>query len=112
MKKIQAIIRSEKLSEVRKALLEAKFLGITVSDVRGTGNQKGREIQFKKKLYDVDLLPRTKIELIVNDKDTEKVVNIMRNTAHTGNMGDGKIMILPMEDIIRIRTGERGKEAI
>lgn len=111
MKKIQAIIRSEKLSEVRKGLLEANILGITVCDVRGTGKKKGLEIQFRKKMYNVDLEPKTRIDLMVNDKDTEKVVNILLKTAHTGNVGDGKIMILPMDDIIRIRTGERGKNA-
>jgi nitrogen regulatory protein P-II 1 len=112
MKQIQAIIRSEKLSEVRKALLEANILGITVYDVRGKGNQKGLDLQFRGRSYNIDLLPKTKIEMMVNDEDTEKVVNILKKTAHTGNVGDGKIMILPIEDIIRIRTGEHGKDAI
>ena len=112
MKQIQAIIRSEKLSEIRRALIEANILGITVYDVRGKGNQKGLELQFRGRRYNIDLLPKTKIELMVDDKDIEKVVNILRKTAYTGNVGDGKIMILPLEDVIRIRTGERGEKAL
>ncbi len=112
MKKIEAIIRSEKLSEVRKALLEANILGITVYEVRGKGHQKGLELQFRGRQYNVDLLPKTKIELMVSDKDVEKVVDLVKTTAYTGNIGDGKIMILPLENIIRIRTGESGDKAI
>jgi len=112
LKKIEAIIRSEKLSEVRKALLEADILGITVYEVRGKGHQKGLELQFRGRQYNVDLLPKTKIELMVSDKDVEKVVDLVKTTAYTGNIGDGKIMILPLENIIRIRTGESGDKAI
>ncbi len=112
MKKIEAVIRSEKLSEVRKALLEAGILGITVYEVRGKGRQKGLELQFRGRQYNVDLLPKTKIELMVSDKDVEKVVDLVKTTAYTGNIGDGKIMILPLENIIRIRTGESGDKAI
>jgi nitrogen regulatory protein P-II 1 len=112
LKKIEAVIRSEKLSEVRKALLEAGILGITVYEVRGKGRQKGLELQFRGRQYNVDLLPKTKIELMVSDKDVEKVVDLVKKVAHTGNIGDGKIMILPLENIIRIRTGESGDKAI
>jgi nitrogen regulatory protein P-II 1 len=112
LKKIEAIIRSEKLSEVRKALLEADILGITVYEVRGKGHQKGLELQFRGRQYNVDLLPKTKIELMVSDKDVEKVVDLVKKVAYTGNIGDGKIMILPLENIIRIRTGESGDKAI
>ena len=112
MKKIEAVIRSEKLSEVRIALLEAGILGITVYEVRGKGHQKGLELQFRGRQYNVDLLPKTKIELMVSDKDVEKVVDLVKTTAYTGNIGDGKIMILPLENIIRIRTGESGDKAI
>jgi len=112
MKKIEAIIRNEKLNVVRKALLEANIHGITVYEVRGKGNQKSLDLQFRGRHYSVDLLPRTKIELIVRDQDTEKIVDIVKKTAYTGNLGDGKILILPIEDIIRIRTGERGEKAI
>ncbi|MDP6641135.1 MAG: P-II family nitrogen regulator [Nitrososphaerales archaeon] len=112
MKKIEAIIRGEKLNEVRKALLEADIPGITVYEVRGKGNQKGLELQFRGRPYNVDLLPKTKIELMVSDKNSEKVVELIKETAHTGNVGDGKIMILPMDDLIKIRTGESGDYAI
>ncbi|HJN57762.1 MAG TPA: P-II family nitrogen regulator, partial [Nitrososphaerales archaeon] len=80
--------------------------------VRGKGRQKGLELQFRGRQYNVDLLPKTKIELMVSDKDVEKVVDLVKTTAYTGNIGDGKIMILPLENIIRIRTGESGDKAI
>lgn len=112
MKLVHAIIRSEKLSEIRKALLEANILGITVYDVRGKGNQKGLDLRFRGISYNIDLLSKTKIEMMIDDKDVEKVVNILQKTAYTGNVGDGKIMIIPIDDVIRIRTGERGSKAI
>ncbi len=112
MKKIEAIIRNEKLSEVRKALLEADILGITVYEVRGRGRQKDLELQFRGREYKIDLLPKIKIELMIGDNDVEKAVNLLIRTASTGQIGDGKITILPIDDIIRIRTGERGEEAI
>ncbi|MFQ6134612.1 MAG: P-II family nitrogen regulator [Nitrososphaerales archaeon] len=112
MKKVEAIIRREKLSEVRKALVEAGFLGITVYEVRGRGRQKDLELQFRGREYKVDLLPKIKIEMMIADKDVEKVLNLLMRAASTGEVGDGKITILPIDDIIRIRTGERGEEAI
>ncbi len=112
MKKIEAVIRSEKLSEVRRALVEAEFLGITVYEVKGRGRQKGLDLQFRGKGYTIDLLPKTKIEMLVNDKDVEKAVTLLSKVAATGQVGDGKITILPVEDVIRIRTGERGEEAV
>ncbi len=112
MKKIEAIIRNEKLSEVRKALLEADILGITVYEVRGRGRQKDLDLQFRGREYKIDLLPKIKIELMIGDKDVEKAVNLLIRTASTGQIGDGKITILPIDDIIRIRTDERGEEAI
>lgn len=112
MKKIQAIIRREKLIDIMDKLVEADILGITVQNVRGRGNQKNIELQFRGRIFSVNLLPKTKIELMINDEDVEKVVNIIQKTAHTGNIGDGKIIILPIDDIIRIRTGERGSKAI
>ncbi len=112
MKKVEAIIRSEKLSEVRKALVEAGFLGITVYDVRGRGRQKDIELQFRGREYKVDLLPKMKLEMMLSDGDVEKAVDLLKRTASTGKVGDGKITVLPIDDIIRIRTGERGEEAI
>lgn len=112
MKKIEAIVRREKLKDVRKALVAAGFLGITVYDVYGRGRQKGLDLQFRGREYQVDLLPKTKLELLLGDKDVEKAVDIIIKTAATGRIGDGKIAILPIDDLIRIRTGERGEEAV
>jgi nitrogen regulatory protein P-II 1 len=112
MKKIEAIIRSEKVNEVRTALADAGFLGITVFEVRGRGRQKNLELQFRGRDLKIDLLAKTKIELMINDNDVAKVVTIIRNTAKTGEIGDGKITILPIDDIVRIRTDERGEDAL
>lgn len=112
MKTIQAIIRREKLIDVMTKLRESNIFGLTVQNVRGRGNQKNIELQFRGRTFNINLLPKTKIEVMINDEDVEKVVNIIKKTAHTGNIGDGKIIIIPIEDIIRIRTGERGKTAI
>lgn len=112
MKKIEAMIRREKLKDVRKVLVAAGFLGITVYDVLGRGRQKVLDLQFRGREYQVDLLPKTKVELLVGDKDVEKAVGLIVKIAATGRIGDGKITILPVDDIIRIRTGERGEEAV
>ncbi|MCX9084607.1 MAG: P-II family nitrogen regulator [Candidatus Methanoperedens sp.] len=112
MKKIEAIIRPEKLSEIKAALATAGFIGLTIYDVKGRGRQKGIVLSYRTSEYRVDLLPKTKIELIVNDEDVEKVVDIICDLGKTGNMGDGKIFILPVEEVIRVRTHERGKDAI
>lgn len=112
MKKIEAIIRPEKLVDVRSALLEASIRGITVYDVKGKGHQKDLILHFRGKQIGIGLLPKTKIELFVTDANVDKVIGILKKSAHTGNIGDGKIIILPMENIIKIRTGEQGKDAI
>ncbi len=112
MKKIEAIIRPEKLIDVRAALLEADIRGITVYDVKGKGHQKDLMLQFRGKKIGIDLLPKTKIELFLTDTDVDKVVDIIKKSAFTGSIGDGKIIILPLENIIKIRTGEKGKNAI
>lgn len=89
------------------------FVGLTTYEVKGRGHQKGIVLQWRGvKEYRVDLLPKTKIELVVDDKDVEGVVETIKEKAFTGNVGDGKIFILPVEEVIRIRTGERGKDAI
>jgi len=112
MKKIEAIIRAEKLGDVKNALESRGFYGMTVTDVRGRGRQKGIQIQFKGRTMELDLLPKVKIELVVKDEDVEEIVNVITSFARTGNVGDGKIFIIPVEDAIRIRTGERGEKAL
>ena len=112
MKKIEAIIRAEKLGDVKNALESKGFYGMTVTDVRGRGRQKGVQIQFKGRTMELDLLPKVKIELVVTDEEVEDVISIISNFARTGNVGDGKIFIIPVEDAVRIRTGERGDKAL
>jgi nitrogen regulatory protein P-II 1 len=112
MKKIEAIIRQEKLNDVKDALAEAGFPGITAYDVKGRGRQKGLLLSYRTNEYRVDMLPKTKIELVVNKADVEKVIGIIDKVAKTGNIGDGKIFVLPVDEVVRVRTGERGKDAI
>ena len=112
MKKIEAIIRPEKLGEIKTALATSGFIGLTTYEVKGRGRQKGIVLSYRTSEYRVDLLPKTKIELVVEDKDVEKVVEIICDLGKTGNMGDGKIFVLPIEEVIRVRTCERGKDAI
>ncbi len=112
MKKIEAIIREEKLDDVKKALEENSYYGITVSEVSGRGRQKGIPIQWRVGEYRVDLLPKLKIELVVFDDDVGTAVNAIVRNARTGEIGDGKIFVLPVENAIRVRTGEEGDKAI
>jgi nitrogen regulatory protein P-II 1 len=112
MKKIEAIIRSEKMMDIKNALALAGFIGLTTYEVKGRGRQKGIVLQYRTQEYRVDLLAKTKIELVVDDQDVEKVIEIICESGKTGNVGDGKIFIVPVEEVIRVRTGERGKGAI
>jgi nitrogen regulatory protein P-II 1 len=112
MKKIEAIIREEKLDAVRKALKEASYFGITVSEVSGHGRQGGITLQWRAGDYQVDLLPKLKIEVVVLDEDVPDVLHAIRAAARTGNIGDGKIFVVPVEDALRIRTGDSGADAI
>jgi nitrogen regulatory protein P-II 1 len=112
MKKIEAIIREEKLDAVRKALRDESYFGITVSEVSGHGRQGGITLQWRAGDYQVDLLPKIKIEVIVLDEDVAGVMAAIRAAARTGNIGDGKIFVLPVEDALRIRTGDSGEDAI
>ncbi len=105
-KKIEAIIRSEKLNPVKSALEQIGVLGMTVYEVHGRGEQKGLEFTHRAGKYRVDLLPKTKVEIIVSDADCQKVVDTLVASARTGDIGDGKIFISPIEKVIRIRTGE------
>ncbi|MBM2831453.1 MAG: Nitrogen regulatory protein [Dehalococcoidia bacterium] len=112
MKKIEAIIREEKLDDVKSALEAKGFLGMTVTEVSGRGRQKGIRLQWRVGSYQVDLLPKLKLEVVVDDKDSESVVDAICETACTGKAGDGKIFIYPMAEVVRVRTRERGVEAI
>lgn len=112
MKKIEAIIRPEKLSEAKNALAEAGFCGITAYEVKGRGRQKGMALSYRTSEYRVDMLPKIKIEIVVKNEDVEKAINTILNIAKTGNIGDGKIFVLPVEEVIRVRTGEKGNEAV
>jgi len=112
MKKIEAIIREEKLEEVRKALEKDRYFGITVSEVCGHGRQGGLTLQWRVGEYHVDLLPKVKLEVVILDEDVTRVLHTITNAARTGDMGDGKVFVLPVEDAIRIRTGDAGNDAI
>jgi nitrogen regulatory protein P-II 1 len=112
MKKIEAIIKPFKLDEVKEALQEVGLQGITVTEARGFGRQKGHTELYRGAEYVVDFLPKVKIEVVVEDNMVERTVDAIINAARTGRIGDGKIFILPIEEVIRIRTGERGSEAI
>ncbi len=112
MKKIEAIIREEKLDAVKSALEARGYFGMTVSQVYGRGRQKGLRLQQRSGEYEVDLLPKTKIELVVLDEDVTPVMQALAETARTGDIGDGKIFVLPVYDAIRIRTGEAGADAV
>ena len=105
-KKIEAIIRSEKLNQVKSALEGIGVLGMTVYEVHGRGEQKGLEFTHRAGKYRVDLLPKTKIEIVVDDADLQKVIDTVIASARTGDIGDGKIFVSPVEKVIRIRTGE------
>lgn len=112
MKKIEAIIKPFKLDEVKEALQEIGLQGITVTEARGFGRQKGHTELYRGAEYVVDFLPKVKIELVVQDDLVERTCEAIIAAAKTGRIGDGKIFVIPVEDAIRIRTGERGESAI
>lgn len=112
MKKIEAIIKPFKLDEVKEALQEIGLQGITVTEARGFGRQKGHTELYRGAEYVVDFLPKVKIELVVQDELVERTCEAIIGAAKTGRIGDGKIFVIPIEDAIRIRTGERGESAI
>jgi len=112
MKLIEAIIKPFKLDEVKEALNEIGVEGITVSEVKGFGRQKGHTELYRGAEYVVDFIPKIKLELAVADELVTKVIEVIEKTAKTGRIGDGKIFIIPLEDAIRIRTGEKGNDAI
>jgi len=112
MKKIEAIIKPFKLDDVREALGEIGISGMTVSEVKGFGRQKGHTELYRGAEYVVDFLPKVKLELVVNDDDVENCIEAINRSAKTGKIGDGKIFVTEVERVIRIRTGEENEEAI
>jgi len=112
VKKIEAIIREEKLDAVKKALEEKSYFGMTVSEVSGRGKQKGIPLQWRVGEYRVDLLPKLKIELVVLDEDVPAALDAIIRNARTGETGDGKIFVLPVEHVVRVRTGDADENAI
>ncbi len=112
MKKIEAIIRPEKLDDVKRALEASGYPGITITQIEGHGKQKGVTQQWRGEIYKVDLLSKTKVEIVASDKDQEKIVSAIQKAAGTGNVGDGKIFISNVDEVIRVRTGERGDKAL
>jgi nitrogen regulatory protein P-II 1 len=112
MRKIEAVIKPFKLDEVKEALHGIGIQGMTVTEVRGFGRQKGHTELYRGAEYVVDFLPKIKIEIAVKDEMVDKVIDAIVKAANTGRIGDGKIFVLPMEEVIRIRTGERGSEAV
>ena len=112
MKKVEAIIRPFKLDEVKIALVNAGIVGMTVSEVRGFGRQKGQTERYRGSEYTVEFLQKLKVEIVVEDNQVDMVVDKVIAAARTGEIGDGKIFITPLEQVIRIRTGETGLDAI
>jgi nitrogen regulatory protein P-II 2 len=112
MKLVAAVIKPFKLDEVREALSAIGVQGITVTEVKGFGRQKGHTELYRGAEYVVDFLPKIKIEIVLNDEQVKRVTEIIESTARTGKIGDGKIFILPIDDVVRIRTGERGDAAL
>jgi nitrogen regulatory protein PII len=112
MKKIEAIIKPFKLDDVKDALHDAGVSGITVSEVKGFGRQKGHTELYRGAEYVVDFIPKVKIEVVVEDDQVERVIEAIENAARTGRIGDGKIFVIPVEQAVRIRTGDRGQDAI
>jgi nitrogen regulatory protein PII len=112
MKKIEAIIKPFKLDDVKEALSEIGIYGMTVTEVNGYGRQKGHKEIYRGAEYVVDFVPKIKLEIVVSDERAEETVETVRNSANSGKIGDGKIFVLPVEQVVRVRTGETGTEAL
>jgi nitrogen regulatory protein PII len=112
MKKIEAIIKPFKLDDVKDALSHMGVKGMTLSEVKGFGRQRGHKETYRGAEYQVDFVPKVKIELVIDDSMTDQVVSTISEKAGTGKIGDGKIFVLPVEQAVRLRTGETGKDAI
>ena len=112
MKMICAIIRPHRLQQVKEALSDVGIVGMTATDVRGAGRQKGQVERYRGSEYSIDLVPKIKLEIAVEDSQVEIVLKMIRDAAYTGEIGDGKIFVFPQEDSMRIRTGERGEQSL
>ena len=112
MKKIEAIIRPEKIDEVRRALEKVGFPGLNISEVEGHGKQKGVVQQWRGEQYRVELLPKVRLEVVASDHDSKKIVQAIQDVAKTGAVGDGKIFLTSVDEVVRIRTGETGEAAL
>jgi nitrogen regulatory protein P-II 1 len=112
MKKIEAIVKPFKLDDVKESLKEIGIQGLTVTEVKGFGRQKGHTELYRGAEYVIDFLPKIKLEIVVSDDMVSKVIDAILDSAKTGKIGDGKIFVLPMEEVVRIRTGERGDDAL
>ena len=112
MKKVEAIIKPFKLDDVKEALSEIGIYGMTVTEVNGYGRQKGHKEIYRGAEYVVDFVPKIKVEIVVSDERTDEAVETVRNAANSGKIGDGKIFVSPVEQVIRVRTGETGIEAL
>ena len=112
MKKVEAIIKPFKLDDVKKSLTELGVHGMTISEVKGFGRQRGHTEIYRGAEYEVDFVPKLKLEVVVNSDLVSQVVRAVEKSAKTGSIGDGKIFVSPLEEVVRIRTGERGEEAI
>ncbi|MEE1129674.1 MAG: P-II family nitrogen regulator [Methanobrevibacter sp.] len=112
MKSVVAIIRQEKYTDVKNALLDVGCEGMNVSEVKGRGSQRGIRESYRGSSYCIDLIPKTRIEIIVKEEGVDLIVDAIKKSAYTGNIGDGKIFIYPVDNVIRIRTGEEGDRAV
>ena len=112
MKKVEAIIKPFKLEEVKEALANAGVKGLTVSEVKGFGRQKGHKELYRGAEYEIEFLPKVKLEVVVSEDELDAVIEAIASSARTGRLGDGKVFVSPIEEVVRIRTGERGEEAI
>lgn len=112
MKLVEAIVKPFKLEEIKEALTKAGIQGMTVEEVKGFGRQKGHTELYRGAEYSVDFLPKVRLEILVPDDKAAKVVELITTSARTGKIGDGKIFVSPVDEVIRIRTGERGEDAI
>jgi nitrogen regulatory protein P-II 1 len=112
MKKIEAIVKPFKLDDVKEALSEIGIYGMTVTEVNGYGRQKGHKEIYRGAEYVVDFVPKIKVEIVVSDERADETVETVRNAANSGKIGDGKIFVLPVEQVVRVRTGETGTEAL
>ena len=112
MKLITAIVKPGKVDDIKKALQRAGVHGMTVSETRGFGRQKGHTEIYRGAEYTVDFIPKVRIEVLVDDKDSAEILNLIVDTANSGSIGDGKVWVTPVETVVRVRTGERGNDAL